>query len=1237
MKLTMKKKQIILFKRIYQILCLFLLILNIIFVTIDYKKYLTDTQAAYFVPKYILLPKISLCFSMNSLIKGQLDSKFIHDSLPVFLDKTVGELFHQLPEPDKVLAECSYRNFSTDSVVILNETNECLQIFTVKRYRMQTFVCYMMSADYILEYNLHLSLFSMDNPGLIFSFTINPPLNEGHNIFPLVHYDEMPNDDRMYNIELITSPEKNETYKLTFDWINIVRLPRPYETICGEMSRLSCICNCTNINYSKLGYIPVYSIATDDDIRSKSLRIPDFTNKTIGKTLYKIEKKCRKSCIAEACRQNLVKSIVSHPLPSPRKLLFEVGLRRLAYRVRYKVKMSLGDYLEKCLNLSGIWIELSIIIILLANKRTDLRLIRTKLNLLSEKSQRLFIKTKALLRQKSISINYDFSKNNSIIINENIRKRLFNLTVQLIIYGIFIWQISNVFFNYFAYKTKVKYEYTLNPRLYMPSLSLCLPIESFFNLNFNLDNTNEGDYDAHLEQDGIYKNDLSSLFNLTWNEEILYKCRFRNLSDSMGKLILYDREECLDKISILKFHLRRQICYDFQPKKFRYNIFQTDARFLTINMGTLYTLIINPQVRNFANLRLSVHFGYDLPDRSIEFAVISAKTDNPRMHQLSYLPRRVEILPPPYDTHCNPIEGKPACERKCLSEAIDKINRLPYGSILDQPKAVKVLTYVDLKNATINEYWRNLEEKCDRKCQYEICILQFTQTFIRNSLTKYEFDVEFIIDLPGNPPTRSIYSPRTTLYDLYYQTFSCFAFWLGFSITSYNPFKLIQNRYLRRLKNEIQLKFIKSSFLVNELKKLINQRKSKSNLLFVTMSTRNMRKSSIYFICILGCILHVRNTMIIYFGYHSILSMEPSLESRNDYDLVICLQYEQLFTNSHQMTIEEILQKTPKNTSLLNGCGYWGLHDKLINDLSHASDRVFFTEDHKDWCDSLYEVNKFVLPGFICYKVKGKKVKNWNRMQVLNSLSQFAPFSAVIVNTSFLTNTYTVTISPGNNNPLTSIFWTPWMMKRNINTWYSCSYIRFHSKLLPSPFSNEGYTTILFPICMANCINNLLIENEKVIGGSFDQPNDFKFIGPYDRKINEFNIEMNQYTNKCDTICSKRNSLNFKGDNLDSSFTYTNIFSGSEIPSDGENRTTFYLTSTNSPIIHVIYVPQMSLFELIIEIGSIISIWFGLSVIKMNPFRKRKVTICMIENIMNEVSSLERHFQLSRNFYVNKY
>lgn len=1098
MKITFSK---IYLKKLYDFFCFLLLIINVILISIEYNKYQTDTQAAFYIPKVIKMPKISLCFNMNTLLIKSIGTKHFDEDLPVFLDKTLGQVMNEMPQVDNVIGQCSYRNVTNDIVFQVNDSVECSKIFNIKRYRVQTQVCYLLSLKGENYFRLHSTLLSINSPGLLFSFKIEEPLNIGHGVLPLIHFDETPNDDRIFNLELFPSATDNELFQLSFDLLRVTRLPSPYETHCQIDSRLACICNCTDPHYKKLGYIPIWAIA-DDISELHHFKIPNLTNQSLALQLNEIEVRCEDFCNYEACRQNLVKTFASKPFNSSHKLVFEVRAERFAYRLDFKAKFLLGDYIERCFNFASIWIDFSIISTLLYRKKLSKKEIKSKLIQLKKSARLLLFRTTNSIGTTRLpSIKYPKKENKSKKLN-----KFANIIIHLITYSAFIWQVNNVFSNYFQYKTIVKYTYTLNPTIKMPSVVICFEADDIVGEKKVLIDGSESKYDEILSQDELKEHDLVSIFNLTWDDDVLYKCRFRNLTDQLSQLELLTHEECLEKLSVRKFYLRRQICYDLVPKENRMNVTQIDVRFLISNLGTLYSVIINPKAGDFERIQLNVHLGYDLPVNSIEYAVLSPKTSVPRIQQLSYSSRMFKRLPAPYETKCLRKMTKANCIRHCTSEIIDKLNRLPYGSIIDKPKPLKVLGFNDLKNTSINDYWRTVENKCDTKCNRESCYLQFTQTYISNSLSKYEFDVEFIIDLAAHPPTQSIHYPRTTFYDLYYQIFSCLAFWLGFALITYNPFSSTNKKQLNVRKNENTVKINELEVIIDELKKATKLKMSKLKQFKMKFSTLNYKRILIYLFCLTGCSVHILSAFKIYFEFHSIIWMQTTLESTNDYSLIICLQYSEIIGSNLDLTIGELLKITPDNSSIIEGCGYHGFHNKLINDLSVPSDRIFFLEDNKNLCESLFNVEKYILPESVCYKMKSKKILKWNRMQMLNSFLQYNPLSAVVVKSSLLTSQFSITLVPGEEDPISSIFWSPMIVKKHTNMWYGCSYTRFQSKLLPFPYSDEGFTNKLFPICMINCMNKFLGQKNKSYVGLFKEPNNFTFTSNTDRLDEKFTL-----------------------------------------------------------------------------------------------------------------------------------
>lgn len=1208
--------------KIYMTLCFILLLSNIVFLTIEYMKYKTDTQVAFFVPKKLNAPKTSLCFNIETLVKGSIRTKWFDEDIDILLNKTLGELFSKSPPPNEVLQGCSYRNFTSKELIKVENDTECTRIFHVKRFRMQTNVCYLFDIKDPKLFTVYTTMLALQRPGLLFSFTIKSPLNQGHTLIPFAHLDDLPNDERIYNLELTPSAEGKQMFQLAFDTYKLTRLPSPYDTKCKNVTRLHCLCNCANKLSAKLGLIPLYSI-DEDSTHLNHLRIPDLRNETILIAQNNIENKCKLSCPYEACHQTLVRTLVSIPYPTRSKLKFEVMLDNMSFGTIYLPKVNFSDYFERCLNLIGIWVEISVLSLLLIGKSEDSKQLGEKIKIVQ------------------VKFNWIMSnpRTNRIVVKKTKQVQMINwrqiccLIMRTLIYFAFSWQILNVFSSYFTYKTIVKHTYSIDPSLSMPSIAFCIHVEDLLNSEYIYQDYEETNYDKLLVKKGkVYDNDLDTIYNLTWKEEILFKCRLRNLTHPLSKLVLLPLEECLKHFTIKKFHVRHQMCYDFLPNNIQLDLDQTDVGFMPINPGTLYSLILNPKVSKYWLLRIIVHFGHDTPVESIKFFSHSWLASEPRTQILTYFLRKIIKLPSPYDTNCHPTIYKQECIDKCLMKMKDDMNRLPYGTIIDQPYPVKILTYNDMKNKTIKSYWRNLEKICFSSCRQENCDMNFTQTYISDRLNIFEFDGEFIVNLHHYPTETSVFYPRTTFYDLYYQFFSCLAFWIGVSMFSFNPLTFKS----RLMKKQLETRLKKVEMVVDECRKLITNmiRDSFWEKAMNQITHSGGRKIIVSLICFIGCTVHISTTFIKYFQYHSIISVEPLVESSTNYDFIICLWYSELIKQNHtdNLTIAEIISLTPKNESMIVGCGYWGLHKRMVNNLTVLSDRVFFTVDNKPLCESLYRVEKFVIPGRICYRTINKKVLSWDNFQMSNTFSINNPLKAIVVNNTFLNSYYKIAIVRQGENSISAIAWAPTIVKKNMNTFYNAEYFRYESKLLPAPYSDEGFTNTHIPICMLICVDKYLAKSNLSYTGVFKEPSNLKYITPTMRSNHQLDDRLKKYQRKCDVTCAENKYLTKTKNYLVTALTDTFVDDGTEsvrMRDKVNMKTAFYVHSTSSPVLQVTYDPRMSLFELIVEIGGIISIWFGISVIQINLFeRKKAITLSNIDSLVLKLNFLMKNIRL---------
>lgn len=104
--------------------CLVILVVNCCFLSSEYFSYPVIVKVAPFTPIDQPLPKLSLCFTISSLLNNEPTASFFY---PVdnILNKTVGEIKEKTPSVQIALVGCSFRDWDVDLMMTDRSVNEC--------------------------------------------------------------------------------------------------------------------------------------------------------------------------------------------------------------------------------------------------------------------------------------------------------------------------------------------------------------------------------------------------------------------------------------------------------------------------------------------------------------------------------------------------------------------------------------------------------------------------------------------------------------------------------------------------------------------------------------------------------------------------------------------------------------------------------------------------------------------------------------------------------------------------------------------------------------------------------------------------------------------------------------------------------------------------------------------------------------------------------------------------------
>ena len=294
---------------------------------------------------------------------------------------------------------------------------------------------------------------------------------------------------------------------------------------------------------------------------------------------------------------------------------------------------------------------------------------------------------------------------------------------------------------------------------------------------------------------------------------------------------------------------------------------------------------------------------------------------------------------------------------------------------------------------------------------------------------------------------------------------------------------------------------------------------------------------------------------------------------------------------------------TPDENNLIALCRVWGGVDegRRVNDLSVASDRLMLVETNGTLCHKYFQARKFFIQSKICYSFTPKVTLEWNLDQFSNILHVGLKgyFYMIAFNSSFVGKKFSVLATSPDALYGHSSMWSSDVLEEfNFSSWHIVSYMKYIQQVLPPPYSDGGFTHMMHMKCIYLCINNLLEPFNKSLTSIFTIPSDRKFITYADRVVNgTFNSWVNGRLEYCEHQCKFVRLGNFESE---MEFTVTEITRGRASKSSTFKRTarltSFYLRRSDSPVVVIIFKAQISFFEFLITLGSIISIWFGLSV-----------------------------------------
>lgn len=1244
------------------------------------------------------VPLFSLCVPIPALFDENYGKDFFTTTEGVVDGKSLNYLLSVAPQPNATVIKCAYRNFETTRMTLL-ERDQCLKFFKIKVYRLLGYVCYRYS-PIPHNYTMFSVLNTFADRRILYSTVIDQPLNQGYKLLPMLHLSDYPTEDRIWNQDLLPSKSHNDSYGLSQVAYEIHRLPPPYVTNCGDESGIYCTTKCFQLAINKYRIQPINNIPELDDFES-TFPTPDssYEGKHIDDIHRELTDRCEKKCArVTKCDEIIVKTIISPPDNCEFKLAFSIEtISQPVTRSNKEPKFTLTSLIFYCASLGSIWIGFSSLGLfsqlqtLFSHDSTE-----DKLRAMEKKcEQSLAVKKRiesnfiqrSVVVQRSTVIAPDKQLKHRYKPTTKIFIIVTSLVVKLSIFIGFLYQTYSISSSFFEFDTGTQLTFDLNPIIDAPSIAVCIMWTSMLG-NSRLPAITRHNYNEVFNStDASFLMPLGLMLNQSWSsDKIIEKCRYRRLEANQTWIHqLHSREECLSRFESRKFYYNGKICYSFKMKNNPAN-YQDQHKHCISDPGIFYSIILTEQALEGSSFTVTVYPNDRLvPHESNEFASVVYRTSNNRLLIVSPTSRRILSLPYPYEDRCNERISKTTCLRRCFrKKSLATFDSLPFTDIVSDEEAKtwlgekKLLLYSMLNSTGGINKWAEIERQCSHWCTFNKCNFTVFNTLL-NSGFRSQYRIELAVDVHSIPDVVRQSFPLLTLWNYLYQFFSTAAFWFAFTVISINPFSALvrtdeqsNESLLNRLK-QIKKTIAILRHLIVSLNRLFGMR-----LMYRPIKTKNQSRwckflrffvqkdaskcfNIFRILCTIGCSIHLFYAFTKYLEFPVTMKVFADVEERGarSYDVSICLSTnETLRANSNlnvtqsalfneypddlpHIPVREIFQNTPSPQDILVACAHRGLR---FSPLKNLTDRIYFFQlESAERCHALYHSEKYLLQGFTCYKFCQKRFVTASRddnMLLINFPSYIA---TLMINSSYITREFLVTVSERGNPPAYSGVWAPTITKKADSVWMAFSYIKIIRHVLPAPFGNDGFTDSALVGCMSECLNDFLRSLGVIDPGIILTPpdSDVRYLTSRDldgllmRSLHE------KYENTCKNYCYRTN--NHESLNVSTFITFLSEWKHEPSGSiQSANLTQIHLTTTEYPVITVKFHRSQLLTDFFIIIGNILGIWFGLSAVHCDPLRYVKkeknisldqLTTCQLELdiVSNTINQMYRFFFAWRN------
>lgn len=1053
-----------------------------------------------------------------------------------------GNISTEITEPCKdfainqsnIVNNCARRNFNTRRL----EKSKCSRDFIVTQSlrRSNSYICYTIRVKKYREYDILEAIALRVDRRKLYTFSLAQTFEEQRQMLLLIHFDSYPHSEYQFSSEShFSQASKNISLAMSYKVFEAYSLPSPYETNCVE--RLICVDSCgRRYNWCKNAF----------------------------------------------CSQNVTITYIRRVGTSRPGIHVDVEtVSSPTTKVEYIPREELTAFILQVCSLLGIWLSVSVHLIastVIRHLRKRPRERRVHLNPFHWRRQIINLSRRSGVDIRKIGSFLMLNPPDSRQVDKS-SNRCVRLVAKMAIILLFLRELTLISVDYFEYAILYEGGMKIDAGIGYPDISYCIDIATWFNVSRGNPRFESFDREMTAESNALNLT-LKQIFGATPEESsVIKKCTVRTGDSNL----LTESNDCNQYFDTKKFYYGEFICYLMKP------LFKiTPLTKIEGNSSTLYSIVPRDDLAKVSHYQAIVSNG--LPEISRYLVSESWRQSQHEALELDFKIVKYSLLPHPFSTGCSSYltQSITDCRETCWDYS--KWKRVPFSNLIDRPIDLPIVDYIDMKNESFINAYERAEVFCETVCGLP-CDESFTNTY--HEIDETDELLELTMSYPKYPVNQFIAVPRFTVYQYVYQVFCSASFWIGFSII--NCLCLI---CCLKTNNRITPIITQSDALakihhLEKQNKITGVRKPVKRKLSIKMNFKGRMVCILYSGSLfIGFCVHCFIVAAEFFTYPTVMNSWVSFEENfTDLRTLVCISLDQLKLDD-RFSVQDIWAKSPAPDQLIKECGYRGIDLPQLSSLpKKLRKRLFPFVNSSSICQSIFEVEKFISLGLVCYNIKPvrKVLDTEYRMQYQISLTRI--YGYVIISSVFSRFNLTVAVSQG---PFANSLIMPTTLSHThsgqVNQYYFISYVKFFISSLPYPYQMGVYDSLKKITCMRNCVSNRLLGKQFFSSYSeIESPSTLLY-----ETYSQDTLKDSMRTRRgCEARCRISKRYNQQSDVVFDSFNDGPYNSVEFVHLKGTIG--LWLSTSGQVVTKTSFLPEFRFVDLVLYVGSIFAIWFGCS------------------------------------------